>query len=143
MADLLPVATRTIGSRTFTISALPTVHGRRLFFRLLKICGPSFTKFLAALEDVTDIRKLDATVIATAAEELIRNLDEQAFEDFYATFANHTQVSTESGGLVPFERVAANVFSADYGSMIKWLAFSLEHNFASFFSGLAVTNPRA
>lgn len=143
MSAILATATRTIGDRTFTISALPTLPGRRLFFRLVKICGPSFSKFLAALEGVSDIRKLDAAVLASAAEELIRNLDESAFEDFYNTFATHSQVSTpDGGGMVPFERVAATVFSADYGSMVKWLSFCLEHNYSSFFSGLAATNHR-
>ena len=141
-SELLPTATRTIGPRTFIVTALPTTHGRRLFFRLIKICGPSVTRFLSAMDGVKDVRQMDASVLAAAAEELIRSLDESAFNDFYDTFAQHTQVSTESGGQVPFERVAVNVFSADYGSMIKWLAFCLEHNFASFFSGLVTTGSR-
>lgn len=142
-SELLPTGSRTIGDRTFVVTALPTTHGRRLFFRLIKICGPSVSKFLASLEGVTDLRKVDASVLASAAEELIRNLDESAFNDFYETFAQHTQVSTDSGGQVPFSKVAVNVFAADYGSMVKWLAFCLEFNFASFFTGLVATGNRA
>lgn len=141
-SELLPTASRTIGSRTFTVTALPTTHGRRLFFRLVKICGPSVTKFLSSMDGITDVRQVDAKVLAVAAEELIRNLDEPAFNDFYETFAQHTQVSTDQGGQVPLDRVSATVFAADYGTMIKWLTFCLEHNFASFFTGLVATGSR-
>lgn len=141
-SELLPTASRLIGTRTFVVTALPTTHGRRLFFRLVKICGPSVTKFIASMEGVTDVRQMDAAVLATAAEELIRNLDEPAFNDFYETFAQHTQISTDGGGQVPLERVGATAFAADYGTMIKWLAFCLEHNFASFFTGLVATGSR-
>ena len=138
LGELLPTATRTIGARTFIVSALPTVHGRRLFFKLVKIVGPSLTKFIASIEG-EDIAQANARTLAAAAEELIKSLDESTFDDFYDTFASHTQVSTEHGQ-VPFARVSATVFSGDYGSMVKWLAFCLEFNYASFFGDLGLTN---
>jgi hypothetical protein len=142
MVDLLPTAHRQIGARTFFISALPTVPGRRLFFKLMKICGPACVSFLRSLDGTEKVEELDVAVLADAAEELIRNLSEADFEDFYTTFEGSTQVSTPEGGQVPLSTLKARAFSADYGSMVKWMSFSLEFNFSSFLADLGLTAPR-
>lgn len=140
--EFLPSTHRTIGARTFIVTALPTAPGRRLFFKLVKICGPAITRFLRSLDGKSaSLEELDVSVLAGAADELIKNLDEVTFEDFYKTFSDSTRVVTPEGGEAPL--ATYNGFSADYGSMVKWMAFCLEVNYASFFGDLGLTALRA
>lgn len=143
MTQFFPSDQRTIGSRTFIVTACNTDDGCRLFFKLIKICGPAMSRFLRALDigDEVALEQLSVGVAADALDEVIRGLDEVTFKDFYATFAKNTQLITDEGGQLPLLKVGPAVFSADYGTMVKWMAFAMQVNFSSFLSDLASTVP--
>jgi hypothetical protein len=75
--------------------------------------------------------------------ELSERVTEADFEAIVAEFIKYTEVHTpgQTQGPVPLNPVFA--FTGDYGSMFKWLALCIEHNYASFLGGLGITSPRS
>jgi hypothetical protein len=140
MTQFFPSDQRTIGSRTFIVTACNTDDGCRLLFSLIKVCGPAVARFLRGLgADEESLEDMNLSIVADALEELLRTVDKATFDDFYKTFFKNTKQLTDEGGQVPL--VGPTAFAGDYGTMSKWLAFSLEVNFASFLADLAAIVP--
>ena len=136
---------REISGRRFRVTEVGTEEGLRLFFKLTKLIGPSMAELLKQWQGGT----LKPVHAMPALSEFIAQLQWNDLSEFVNVFAKATvelvQGVDEKTG-EPFERqvpldktIKTTAFAGDYMTLMKWLGFCLEHNFASFFAGMGVT----
>jgi hypothetical protein len=129
--------TKTIGSTEYEVTQLPSGRGRKLLLRLVRIVGPAVGELLKGGEAGTaTLASVSAEGLSAAVGELAARLGEDDFEYAVKELASSTKVRVDGGGLVPLASVLDLHFAGAYGEMLSWLAFALEVNFRSFFSGL-------
>lgn len=136
-----PTAFRKIGDKTYTVRALAAKPGRATLVRLIRVLGPTMAAaFASAPEGAKDA---PASGVVDALKEFCARLTEDDLEYFYAVFAECTEVQGPSNpGPVPLTDRSLDAFAADYGSMLEWLAFCVDHNYSSFLGDLKATARR-
>lgn len=147
----LPQHTRVIAGKKYVVTTLSTDPGRKLWFKLLKICGPALGTFLrdAGAQLLTgdgnfSLKAVSMPLAGAALTELVAGLQESDFDAFYATFLESTALELEDDKgtrRIQLESIKSVAFAGQYGIMVKWLGFCLEVNFASFFAELGLTAP--
>ena len=139
---MLKSETREIGGKHYCVTQLAAEPGQFLFFQLVKFAGPS----VAAL--LNDWRgegaTVDAGTVGKALSELTSQLTYETFRKFVDTFIDSTVVigGVDANGneiRQPLSKSKALAFAGDYGSLVKWLGFCLEVNYASFFADMGLT----
>jgi hypothetical protein len=138
---MLETTTANIGGKTYTIGQLPAGQGRKIYFRIVKLCGPAVIKAvkggnlsLAALKDESAL-----ALLADAADELLAQLSEADFELFVRTFAEHTLL----GSTRLLDVIDTLAFAGHPGLLMVWLKECLRFNFSSFLADLGLTSPPA
>lgn len=142
---MLKSETREIGGRKLTVTQLGTGDGLRLFFKLGKLVGPSVGTLLRQWQG----KSVTKEVVGMAITELLAAIEWSDFNEFVQTFAKVTRetvtVTNDRGDseerTVSLDKTIGNIaFAGDYLTLMQWLGFCLEVNFASFFTGLGLTN---
>lgn len=140
---MLQSQTRKIGEHTYRVTQLGSEPGQRLYFRLIKLVGPSLAE---VLKQWRGEKKVNSGSAAAALTELMSSLDYSMWREFVDTFAEATDVLSDdgkrSGTLVELgiNKPKGLAFAGHYGHLMKWLAFSLEVNYASFFDELGLAD---
>lgn len=137
---MLKSETREIGGKRYAVTQFGTQEGLQIFFWLGKLVGPS----IAALVKQWQGKSITVNVVSAALTELANGLQYADFNKLVQACAKCTkQVVTNAEGetvSVPLEKTIDTVaFAGDYLSLMQWLGFCLEVNFASFFVGLGLT----
>jgi hypothetical protein len=131
-----------LSGQTYLITTLGTDVGRKLFFRLMKIAGPSFAELLRSGIVGKPVAQWDVSLLSGAVMELVASLSEQDFELFYEAFLDVTRVTTAEGGEILLKDRRAIAFAGDYGTMTRWMYEHLKLNFSSFLAGWGITVPQ-
>lgn len=141
---MLKSETREIGGKRYAVTQFGTQEGLQIFFWLGKLAGPS----IAALVKQWQGKSISQATVGAALVELANGLQWADFNRLVQACAKCTkQVITkvdEHGATetvsLPLEKTIDTVaFAGDYLSLVQWLGFCLEVNFASFFVGLGLT----
>jgi len=132
---MLKSDTREIGGKRYCVTQLAAEPGQRLFFQLAKLIGPS----VAALLREWQGKEVTPDTVAAALSEFVQTLTYAQFRDFVDTFMGSTDVLGEDDKRVKLLSMKALAFAGDYGSLMKWVAFCLEVNYASFFGDMGLT----
>lgn len=141
---------REIGGVRYAIQTVPSLQGRKLHFRLLKICGPALTRALRA--GVFNMRALfggnatanvaAAGLVSDAFDELFERFSEDDLELFVQTFAEHTFVLGADGAELQLKKTIDSLaFAGRPGLLVSWLRACWEHSLTSFLADLGVTIP--
>ena len=141
---MLKTETREIGGQRYAVTQFGTAEGLQIFFWLGKLVGPS----IAALIKQWQGKSIQASTIGAALAELSNGLTFGDFDRLVQACARSTRVvvTNDKGETVnvPLDKTIGTVaFAGDYLSLMKWLGFCLELNFASFFAGLGLTSPQS
>lgn len=137
---MLKSETREIGGRKLEVTQLGTGQGLKLFFKLGKLVGPSIATLIRQWQG----KAISKQVVADAMLELVEKLEWSDFQELVNVCAKSTSqvVTNERGETLRIElskTIDTIAFAGDYLSLMKWLAFCLELNFASFFVDLGLT----
>lgn len=137
---MLKSETREIGGRKFAVTQLGTEEGLRIFFKIGKLIGPSIAELLREWQGQT----ITKATLGAALAELCNKLEYRDFLELVTLCAKCTSelVTDQDGSVrrVGLEKTISTVaFAGDYLSLLQWLGFCLELNFASFFVGLGLT----
>jgi hypothetical protein len=139
---MLKTTETVIDGHRLRVTQLALGQSRPMFFKLTKICGPAVVSFMKAL-DGKKLADVALPVMADAIGELIKSLDYETFNAFVQTFARVTETFDEKNvSILLSGSIELDAFGGNYGTLLKWLAFCLEFNFASFLSGWDLTIPR-
>lgn len=137
---MLKSETREIGGKRYAVTQFGTQEGLQIFFWLGKLAGPS----IAALVKQWQVKSISQSTVGAALVELANGLQWADFNKLVQACAKCTkQVLVNADGEtlnVPLSNTIDTVaFAGDYLSLVQWLGFCLEVNFASFFVGLGLT----
>jgi len=138
---MLKSETREIGGRKLEVTQLGTAQGLKLFFKLGKLVGPSVATLIKQWQG----KAISKEVVGEALIELLDKLEWSDFQELVVVCARSTmQIHTNDKGetvRLPLEKTIDTIaFAGDYLSLMKWLGFCLELNFASFFVDLGLTS---
>ena len=128
---MIKTETRDIDGNAYQVSQLTASEGRAMLVLLIKILGPSLGRLIDSSETTI------GSSISGAIFELSTNLTDQELKKVCETFGKYTMVSIEGKD----QRLDLNLqeifFAGKYGTMFKWLGFSLEANYRDFFESMA------
>lgn len=124
--------TITTGGKTFRVTQLGALQGRKVFLRLIKILGP----VLSAAQGAENPEQATSALLGTIGD----HVSEDDFEFLCDVFAASTEVLGDTPGkAVDLKDVFDVVFIGNYKAMLEWLAFAVKLNYESFFTDSAGT----
>jgi hypothetical protein len=141
---MMKTVTRSIGGTSYRVTQFGVGQGLPLLVKLAKLLGPSLAASLKglggkSLKQGQDVLDLPVGVLGDAVLELAERLQEETVVALVHQLAESTQVSkgSDRGGekWVPLTDELELHWAGNYLNMLKWLAFGLEVNYASFFGG--------
>lgn len=104
--------TKTIGNHDYRVTQLGALKGRKVLTRLFKVIGPVVAAAVSGGQNLA---------------HALDGVDEDTVEYLCDAFAARTEVDG-----VALDKVFEIHFAGNYAEMVKWLAFCVEFNFASF-----------
>lgn len=132
-------ATRQIGDHRYRVTQMKVRKAHRVMTRIVKVIGPS----LGALGDELDSKPGGGgSLFGGGLTEAIGKLTEHLGDDDINWLVDELRPGVEletdvEGSYVPMTpELWDDTFAGDLLDEFKLLAFVLEHNYASFFSGL-------
>lgn len=123
MLPTLPQHTREIDGDVYKVSALPARRSRRLLIQLISKFGPALEP---AFKDNADARD----VIGSVCTQLDPDTFDLVCDTFAAVTVVNDQVLLDQGPRFDLH------FAQRFGTMLKWLKFCLETEYASFLDAL-------
>lgn len=137
---MIQTETRTIDGVSFEISQLGFTSQRKIFVKLAKTLGPGMAKMLAAVPSLDAMRgaNFDAYGASDALSELLVHLDDTTLEYFFEEFGKNSRYLDTSKDAKPVmhSAIRETIFRGRLLLAFKWLAASIEVNYADFFSAL-------
>ncbi len=137
-----PVHERTFRGKTYKVELLNTLDGQDMLVTIAKFGGPGLDAFILG---GAQIEATPVSVMLGVASELMKGLSKDLLREVVGTFAKCTKVVDEgdaSGNDALLSvTIKTTAFQGDYGSMVKWLAFCLEVNYASFLEDMGIGLP--
>lgn len=121
---MLEAQTRDIGKHTYTVTPLDAIKGRRAFVRLANAAAPVLSR-ASSPEDLV------GTLLSALSEK-----DVDHFCDLFGLTS--TVTGGDYGERTPLltNNTFMNHFAGNYLDLLEWLAFCVEVNFGSFFTGI-------
>jgi hypothetical protein len=130
---MLKSETRSIGGNEYTVTQLGAARGREILRRIMKVAGPAMEA--AARVVATGESGGKATAIVRGLGKVVETLSEEDLSLFCSEFGRASTVRL--GGKSPSVGDVFEVhFAGNYLEMCEWLAFCLEVNYRSFFTGI-------
>lgn len=127
--------TLTIESNKWTVQQFPATRGLQLATKLIKMAGPGVATLGGMINGTMKPSELmdadlDGDVLSNAVTKIVGGMDEVGTPEFIKELLSDTRLNGEE--VVPkFDLI----FMANYGELVKVLAFVIKVNFASFFGG--------
>ena len=123
----------TITGKTYKLTLMPAGESRKLWFRMLKVAGPSMSAFLRG--------GAGGDVAAQAMQELLTNLSEEQFEEFVKTLARFTSLIGADGADYRLDAtLGTTAFKGDTVGLIQWFVASLQFQYSDFLALLGFTS---
>lgn len=141
----MPISQKTqvISGHRYQIETLPFESGRPVFTLVVRAIGPVVARALDSMP-LSEIRTqglgadISGEAISAVITEAVDAIKDKDLEFLIHTFAEVTQVEAAPGkGFVELKSVMSVLLAGDYLAMCEWLVMSIDHNFGSFFRGLA------
>lgn len=123
----------TIQGRRYTLPVMPSVKGRKVLLRLMKVCGP--------LADMPSDRDSGGKSIGEIAVQILGTLDSNDFDWILRNLVEGAMVSGEGPDtMLQLSRDdTQNIVWCDndgYLAMFEFIQWALECNFQGFINGL-------
>lgn len=144
---------KTIGEHTYRVYQLPATQGLTMFMDLAKMVGPSLGVLIDAVKSekggaasLSDLMgtSLQGDAFGTAIAALVERFDTAKVQDMISKLREKSEVDVSgSGNFVKLGAVYEAHFAGKIGTLLSWLRFALEVQFADFLSSLASRAPTA
>lgn len=122
---------KTIGDHVYTVSLLGAKNGTRMITTLIRVLGPSVAGLAAGGKGKDSAVDFGAFAQGLAAAQGLEATVEKVIQDL----AKASRVTLPDGNQPVLWDVYDMHFPGRYGELVGWLAFALEANFGSFFTG--------
>lgn len=129
---------KTIDGYIYQVNQLSAPVGRRLFFELKALIGPSVAELLKGVGDAKSGKLMDMDMgwVASAVAAISEDVTPGVYQGTYETLASQTMFGEEgTGKFVPLEKNQEH-FKGRFMSEFKWMAFALEVNYSDFLGAL-------
>ena len=125
---------REINGHKYAVMQFPAMTGLRYAIKLVKMIGPSLAKTADGAGSLSSLmdKDLSSMSVSGAVESLTERLDDVGTAQFILDLFQ----STHRDGVILNQGNFDSAFSANYGEMLKALAFVLEVNYGGFFGAI-------